>query len=403
MVALERYRQVLALPGCRTLIILMFFARIPPAAAGITLTLHVAVGLGRGYGAAGLVGAAATIGIAVGAPLIGRVIDRYGLRPVIVVTTIGEALFWSTGSLLPYPALLICGFVGGIVVLPAMSIGRQAIAALVPDDQRRTAYSLDSVSTELCFMAGPALAVFLVAETSSRVAMLGLAGGVIAAGIGLYVINPAVRGENEAVVDGPRPARRSWLTGRFAGVLLIAGGAVFVLAGTEVSVVAQLRASDQVGWTGLVMTTWAAMSAMGGIIYGGIRRSLPQVTLMTLLGVCTIPVGLSDGPWWLLAIALVPCGLLCAPTVTATGEEVSRLAPVGVRGEAMGLQSSAFTLGAAAGAPVVGFVVDHSTPAWGFAAAGLGGALVAALAALLMRRPNEKRRAPADTVPVLAD
>jgi predicted MFS family arabinose efflux permease len=59
----------------------------------------------------------------------------------------------------------------------------------------------------------------------------------------------------------------------------------------------------------------------------------------------------------------------------------------------MGMQSSAFTLGAAAGAPLVGFVVDHSSPGWGFAAAGVGGVLVAAVAAYLIGRQRRAESA----------
>ncbi|MFC7618650.1 MFS transporter [Actinokineospora soli] len=70
--------------------------------------------------------------------------------------------------------------------------------------------------------------------------------------------------------------------------------------------------------------------------------------------------------------------------------------PAGSRGEATGLQSSAFTLGAAAGAPVVGFVVDHGSPAWGFAAAGAGGLLVAVVAFALARTRPAPLSAPAE-------
>jgi predicted MFS family arabinose efflux permease len=56
---------------------------------------------------------------------------------------------------------------------------------------------------------------------------------------------------------------------------------------------------------------------------------------------------------------------------------------------ATGLQSSAFTLGQAAGAPAVGFVVDHASPGWGFAVAGVGGLVVAGVAALLAVRQRE--------------
>jgi MFS family permease len=383
---MRQYRQLLALPGVRTLMVLIFFARIPLSAAGMILTLHVAVGLGRGYGAAGLVGAVSTVGIALGAPVMGRIVDRYGLRPMVAVTTIGETVFWLTARQMPYPVLLVAGFVGGFVVLPAMSIGRQAIAALVPDESRRTAYSMDSISTELSFMVGPALAVLLAIQFSTKTAMFGMACGIAAVGLAVLVVNPAVRSKEElaeADANGARPPRRSWLTPRLVAVLIVGAGTVFVLAGTEVTIVAQLRENGEIGWTGLVVAVWSVASAVGGLVYGAMSRSIRQVTLMMWLGALTVPVGLAGGEWWVLAIAILPAAAVCAPTIAATGEEVSRLAPVAVRGEATGMQSSAFTLGAAAGAPLVGFVVDHSSPGWGFAVAGLGGLLVAFVAVVL--------------------
>jgi MFS family permease len=386
---MQLYRRTLALPGVRTLLVLIFFARIPLSAAGMILTLHVAVGLSRGYGAAGLVGAAATFAIAAGAVVMGRIVDRYGLRPMIVITAIGESVFWLTARWLPYPALLVAAVFGGFLVLPAMSIGRQAIAALVPEDLRRTAYSIDSISTEMSFMVGPALAVFFATQFTTATAMTAMAIGIGAVGLALFVINPAVRSEQElADGDTAPPPRREWLTPRLIGVLVVAAGAVFVLAGTEVTIVAQLRANDELAWTGLTVVIWSFASAVGGLIYGALPRPINQVTMMALLGALTIPIGLAGAAWWVLAIALVPAALLCAPTIAATGEEVARLAPVAVRGVATGLQSSAFTVGAAIGAPVAGVVVDHSSPAWGFAVAGLGGVLVAVSAGLLILRRN---------------
>jgi predicted MFS family arabinose efflux permease len=171
-------------------------------------------------------------------------------------------------------------------------------------------------------------------------------------------------------------------------VLIIGAGAVFILGGTEVAVVAHLQAAGDLPWTGVVMAVWAAGSAIGGLVYGALRRSIPQVVLMTFLGALTIPIGLG-GDWWVLALALLPAAALCAPTITASAEEVARLAPPAVRGVATGLQSSAFTLGQAAGAPAVGFVVDHASPAWGFVVAGVGGLLVAGVSAVLAMRQKE--------------
>ena len=80
------YRHVLALPGIRALLLVGVFARIPATAIGITLTLHVANTLGRSWAEAGLATAAFTIGAAVGSPLMGRLIDRRGMRTVMVLT-----------------------------------------------------------------------------------------------------------------------------------------------------------------------------------------------------------------------------------------------------------------------------------------------------------------------------
>lgn len=384
---MQLYRQVLALPGVRALLVLIFFARIPTTAGGMLLTMHVAVSMGMGYGAAGTLGATVTIGMALGAPVMGRVVDRYGLRRMVVITTIGETTFWLTAQFMSYPLLLVCGFVGGFLVLPAMSIGRQAVAALVPLDLRRSAYSMDSVSTELSFMIGPMAAVFVATQFSTETAMLSMAVALVAVGVMLCVVDPAVRSEEEEAEAATVP-RRSWLTPRMIGVLIIGAGAVFILGGTEVAVVAHLQASGDLSWTGVVLAVWAAGSAVGGLVYGALRRSIPQVVLMACLGALTIPIGLA-GEWWLLMLALIPAAALCAPTITATAEEVARLAPPAVRGLATGLQSSAFTLGQAAGAPAVGFAVDHGSPAWGFAVAGLGGVVVAGVAAVLAARQKE--------------
>ncbi|WP_330359620.1 MFS transporter [Actinosynnema sp. ALI-1.44] len=383
---MERYRRLFAIPGVRTLLVLMFFARIPPSATSLALTLHVAIGLEHGYGAAGLVGGVATVGIAIGATLSGRIIDRYGLRTLLLVTGIGETSFWLTAPMMSYPVLLVVAFFGGMFAVPTMSIGRQAIAALVPDEHRRTAYSFDSISVELSFMVGPLAAVALATQVSTSDALRVVAVGFAVVAVALFFANPAMRGDDEVV--GERPPRREWLNGKLAAVLLVGAGAVFVLAGTEVALVAALRENGEVQWTGAATIILCATSIMGGLVHGAVRKSLPQVVLMALLGALTLPVLFVDGAaWWVVAIALGPASAMCAPTIAATGEQVSKLVPVVVRGEATGLQSSAFTFGAALGSPVVGFVVDHSgSPGWGFVGAGAGGLVVAAVAALLIRR-----------------
>ncbi len=398
---LTPYRETLALRGIRSLLVMATLARIPITAGTVTLTLHVTQDLHLGYGAAGLVGAAFTVGSSVGAPVLGRITDRKGLRPVLVLTTVAEVTFWTTAQAMPYWALLIAALVGGFLTLPAFSVARQSIAALAPESHRLPAFALDSITTELSFMAGPALGVLVSTTAGPRVAMLAVGAGILLSGIGLYLLNPPIRGKDEAPISaGVRVPRSTWLKPRLVAVLAISSAATLVLSGTDVAVVAVLQNSGEVEWTGAVLGMWAAYSLVGGFSYGTLRRGLPPLALLAPMALLTIPVGLAGGHWWLLALLLLPAGALCAPTITATADAVSRLTPATARGEAMGLHNSSLTVGVALGAPLAGVVMDTWSPAWGFTAVGGVGLVVAALAlpAELRRRREQPIEDPADDV-----
>lgn len=401
-VPFEPYRQVLTLSRVRPSMVLMFFARLPMTMTGVTLTLYVVTNLGHGYGAAGVVGAATTLGMALGAPLLGRTIDRYGLRPVVGVCGVASTAFWVAAPHLSYAVLVACALPAGFLSVPAGSLARQILAALVPAEHRRAAYSLDTILVEASFMIGPAAGIAAITSLSATFTLSGI--GVLFGGTALliFLLNPPIRNEDElAPVGSVRPPLRSWLTGRLLATLLVAAGALFCLVGTEVATLAALRSHGDVGWTGLVIAVMCAASMLGGIVHGAVKKSLPQGVLMLLLAALVLPVGLADQPWWLLMLVLIPTNVLCAPTLAATTETVSALAPPAVRGEAMGLQDASTRLGLAAGSPVVGFAIDHSSPAWGFVAAGAGG-LVLAAAGLLWTHRRRAATAPAMAAAVQA-
>ncbi|MFD9888227.1 MFS transporter [Amycolatopsis sp. NPDC059027] len=376
--------------------VLMFFARLPMTMMGVTLTMYVVSVLGRGYGAAGLVGAATTLGSALGAPLIGRLIDRFGLRPVVAVCGVSSTAFWIAAPHLSFAALVLVAFPAGLLAVPAGSLARQVLTALVPMTQRRSAYSLDTILVEASFMIGPAAGIAAITKLPATLTLSGI--GVLfgATALLLWITNPPIRNEDEQVPEltGARPPLREWLSGQMVGTLFVAAGALFCLVGTEVATLAALRATGETSWTGLVIVVMCVASLVGGVIHGAVKRSLPQAALMFLLAVLVIPVGLADQPWWLLALVLIPTNVLCAPTLAATTETMGRLAPARVRGEAMGLQDASTRLGLAIGSPVVGFAIDHSSPAWGFAASGIGALMIASIG-LLWHRKRAADRVPA--------
>jgi MFS family permease len=380
---LAAYRAVLALPGVAALTAVSFLARLPASAAAITLTLHVVLTLGHGYAAAGLVGAAATVGMAIGAPLHGRLVDRRGLRTMLVLTLSAQAVFWGVAPLLSYPALLVGALLGGLLGVPVYSVTRQSIAVLVPPERRRPAFALDSMSVEISYIIGPAVGAVLALQVSSTAAMWTVGACWLVAGGALMLLNPPTRAP-EAGDSGPPPPVRQWLDLRLLGALLATMAAVIVVFGTELSMIAGLELGGQAAWIPVVNAVWCVASLTGGFLYGAARRSRSLPLLVGCLGAAALPVAFA-GPWWSYALLLVPTGLLIAPSMAASAETVSTLTPEHVRGLVTGLHGSAITLGAAVATPLAGLLVDLASPAAAVLAVGGIGIGAAALVGLFGR------------------
>ncbi|MER7792647.1 MFS transporter [Streptomyces sp. NPDC097640] len=370
-----------------------FLARTAITAVVMALTMYVVLGLNMSYAAAGGVAAALTIGLALGGPLLGRMIDRRGLRAVLLVTVAVQVVCWLSVPILPYRALLGAAFAAGLLMVPTQSVTRQAIAAMTTAGQRRAAFALESVQGELSYMVGPAVVILCAAKVSPAVVVWGLGAAIVAGGTGIALLNPPLRAEDEADAGAAgRPPRREWLGIDMIAVLAMAFGTTTLLSGVDLAIVATLEEAGQVSWAAVVVAVLGVTSVVGGLIYGALSRSLPMWLLLGLLGLVTIPAGLAhDWPW--LCVAVVGTGLFTAPTLSAVADAVSRLTPAGVRGEATGLQSSAQSAGFALGSPIVGVAIDASVPAGGFAAAGLAG-LAAALAGCLLSRRRPPPRPP---------
>jgi aspartyl-tRNA synthetase len=387
------YRAVLAQPGVRRLLLGGFLARVPYAAMGLSLTLFVRFGLDQGYFEAGLVGAAFVIGAAIGSTVHGRVADRAGIRPVLALTSVAMGAFWLTVPLMPYPVLLGLALFAGVLNLPVFIVVRQPLAAMIPEAQRRTAYALDSTLVEITFMIGPALATVMSAAAAPQIMPIAIGLWAPLAGAFLWWVNPRTRAEHETT-DAVRPPRRQWLTGPMIAMLIAGVGATVTLGGSDVAIVSTLESHSEMGQAWAVMAVWALYSLLGGFAFGTTDRHVNPLVLLAVMGAATIPLGLL-GNWWLLA------GLVTAPSIAASVDRVSKLAPPSVRGEAMGMHGSAITLGSAIGAPLVGLAVDHIGAPWGFVAAGAG-SLVATGGAALLARTRDRGDTPAEPRPAAA-
>jgi predicted MFS family arabinose efflux permease len=265
--------------------------------------------------------------------------------------------------------------------------------AAVPEEQRRTALSLDSVCTEFSFMAGPALGVWVATVWDTAISIFVFEWLSIIAGIVLYALNPAIRGDHED--ETAPPPRRSWFGVPVVAVLAAAAATTIVLGGSDVAIVATLRTMDAQQHIGWVLAVWGAGSIVGGLVYGAWHRSVAAFWLLAGLAVVTAPVALATNlP--MAAVLLFVSGLFCAPSITATIDTLSRLVPTSARGEAVGWHGSSMTAGIALGAPLAGFAIDAGGWQWGFLVVSAVGLLVAVVCGLVLGRRGSGSASPVD-------
>ena len=145
-------------------------------------------------------------------------------------------------------------------------------------------------------------------------------------------------------------------------------GAMFV--SVDLSTVSFAQHFGHKPLAGFILGTYALGSATGGLWYGSRQWRAPvekrfAVTLtLTVLGVATF---WAQPNLVTLTCGLYLCGLAIAPTLIAGFSLLEAQAKPGRRTEAMSWLSSGIGVGLAAGAAVVGFILDAHGPRVGYA------------------------------------
>jgi hypothetical protein len=291
--------------------------------------------------------------------------------------------------------LFACGIAGGAAMPQTGPMARTRWSALLAGSPRlHTAFSVESVADELCFVIGPAAVTVLATQVAPAAglgcaALCALVGSLWFASLRSTEPPPAApaaaRAEPHqgAERERPAPARpRAWLAAPSLAVLLpvyLLIGAMFVTV--DLSTVAFATHLGHKPLAGFVLACYALGSATGGLWYGSRTWRAPAarrlaVTLgLTVTGVCTF--------WALPSLAvLVPviylCGLTIAPTLIAGYSLLEETARPGRATEAMSWLTSAVSVGLACGATAAGFILDARGARWGYlfaAACGLAAVL----------------------------
>lgn len=374
----------------RRILLLGLLVRIPIWAAAIVLTLHVVSHLDRSYTAAGAVEMVYSLALAVSGPWRGRRLDRVGLRRAVVPSLVVLTVCWSIAPWLGYWPLLALVGVAGVFMMPIFSIVRQVLIGAVPDSQRTAVLSVDSVVVEISFMIGPVLGVLAAVYLPTPIALVLFQLAVVIGGIALWLDDPPLGNGPDEGADRIRTRVREWLSPAVIAILAVSATAVLILTGEDLGTIAAMREMGHTSSIGWVLALWGLGSAVGGIVYGALHRHPPAGVLLVLLAGSTTLVALAEDRWT-FSVLLFVSGVFCAPTITATLDDLSRAVPARVRGEAMGWHGSALTLGGAAGAPIVGWAIDRGGWEGGFELAGFLG-LAMAVAGLLVQSARRRTK-----------
>jgi MFS family permease len=377
----------------RRILVLGLFVRIPMWASAVVLTLHVVGHLDRSYTEAGVLEMVYSLALAVSGPWRGRRLDQIGLRAALTPSLVVLAVCWSIAPWLGYWELVALVAVAGLFMMPSFSIVRQVLIGAVPDTQRTAVLSIDSVVVEFSFMIGPVLGVLGAVYLPTPVALTIFQLATVLGGIVLWLDNPPLGQDHDETA--PKHRVREWLSPTVLAILAISATAIVILTGEDLGTVAAMREMGHTASIGWVLALWGLGSALGGLLYGALHRHPPASVLLVVLAASTTVVALADGRLAFTALLFVS-GVFCAPTITATVDDLSRAVPAAVRGEAMGWHGSALTLGGAVGAPLVGWGIDHGGWQGGFELAGFVG-LGMALVGLAIQAL--RRRTPAASVP----
>jgi MFS family permease len=366
---LKPYRELFAVRGAIGFSAAAFVGRLPSAMLGLAVILGISKTTGS-YADAGAVGASAMLGLALGAPLSGRLVDRHGQRRVLlsfaILHSLGMSALIAAAELrAPLRVLCVAGVVAGASRLSVGTLARTrwAYALRSAGGEGRaaallTAYAFESVLDEVVFISGPILATLLCTAVHP---FAGLACCLALSVVGSMAL--AGQRTTEPPVE-PAPRRREFALA-IPGMLVICASTVClgVSAGAiDVAVVARADAFGSRGLSGVLLATLALSSMLAGSWYGARPwRVAPHALWIRCLLVLVcglVPFAFAASAAH-LALAMFVAGLAIAPTSIAGMVLAERLLPARVLNEGMSVCMTAMALGIAAGGWLCGVLVDR--------------------------------------------
>jgi multidrug resistance protein len=310
----------------------------------------------------GLMFASFSIAQMVFAPILGRISDKVGRKPVIVFSLIGTAVgSFVTGAAGALWVLFLGRILDGASGA-SVAVAQGAVADIAPPEQRARLMGMLGAAFGVGFVVGPALGG-LAALGGPHVPFY-LAGSIAAVNAVAAMIRlPETKPDTSHITEKSQlgtalsPALKRFALVGFLSMLGFAGfEATFSIWGEK-----QFGFTEGSASIVFVFVGFTLVAVQGGLI-GPLTQRLGSRKLLRI-GLSLVAVGLLllgiSNTWPLLFVALFLLSLGQGMSGPSGSALVAELAPVDRRGEAIGYQQSTAAFGRVAGPVMAGALFDH--------------------------------------------
>jgi MFS family permease len=391
MISLDRYVKLFIERELRHTFIASMLGRLPIGLTGLAILLLVQTA-SDSFARGGAAAACYVVGLAAIAPLLGRGIDRYGPRRILL----------ASGVLFPCALLALVAAVAHGAAVPTLVFAAAAGASFPPitvcvrthfrrrlgdDPLLAAAYSAESVLIETIFIVGPLLVALFVAYASAAAAVwFAAACGLV--GTLVFLRSPALRAwhiEPRTLpgVLGPLGERQFPV---LVGVVLCFSSAFGFM---EIGVAAYATESGNAALAGVLLGVMSAGSALGGLAYGSRGWHLPLArqfaTALALMSAGLAVLALRWEPWPFAAWCALS-GIAMAPGLIIQSMLVAKIARPEHSTEAFTWTTSALLAGVGIGLAAGGALLERFSSQVALAAGAAAALLASAAARFLLGR-----------------
>ncbi|WP_424211400.1 MFS transporter [Streptomyces sp. BI20] len=392
------YRALFDAPGTKSFTTAGLIGRMPLSMVGIGILTMISELSGRYALAAGLTSTVALSAALIG-PQVSRLVDQYGqrrvLRPAAVVAAaaiaallVAAAYGWPAWTLFAF-----CVVIGCVPSVGSMVRARWTAIHRANPRELHTAYSLESVLDEVCFIFGPILAVTLSTAWFPEAAPL-VAAVCLLVGVWWLTSLKETEPEPHPRVKGERSGSALRSPGlQVLCLTFVATGAIF--GSTDAVTLAFAEEQGHKNLSGLVLAVWATGSCLAGIAFG-LRHFTGRPERRWLLGICAMAVSMIPlllvGNLPVLTVALFVSGLAIAPTMITTMALIEAHVPRAKLTEGMTWISTGLAVGIALGSSASGLVIDGAGARTAYVVPVAAGATAVAVAFAGYRRLTRSAR-----------